>query len=102
MLWSTRINSSRHVSGSESVSSTAGKPAFVVLAFGISESSACPTGSIGTVSPGYRVPVAGLIGQSAPGQISEKLPARSASEGTFGGGEVVYTFFSRRHSCDQK
>src|SRR5262249_22191933 len=104
MLWSTRINSSRHVSGRETVWFTAGKPACVVFAVGIRESSACPTGSMGTRSPGYGLPVAGLTGQSlgAAAHVLLKSPVRSRSEGTFGGGERVKGFFSRRHSCDQK
>src|SRR5262245_12548997 len=113
MLWSTRISSSRQVSGKETVCTTAGNPLFVRPgdAFGMSGSSAWPTGSIATVSPGNRLPVEGSTGQSGklvasmrPGvgeQKSLKLPARSASDGTFNE-SVVTEFFSRRHSCDQK
>src|SRR5690349_18146830 len=113
MLWSTRISSSRQVSGKETVCTTAGKPLLVSPgdACGISGSSAWPTGSIVTVSPGKRWPVEGSTGQSAkfvasisPGvgeHRSLKLPVRSASDGTFNA-PVVTEFFSRRHSCDQK
>src|SRR2546427_4848254 len=102
MLWSMRTSSSRQVSGSETVCTTAGNPLLVKpgVAFGISGSSPCPTGSIGAVLPGKVVKVVGppeAAGQSgklarvnvvvapAPtaGQRSPKLPLRSASEGTF-------------------
>src|ERR1700726_417648 len=94
MLWSTLINSSRHVVGNETVWSTAGNPLFVEFAAGISASSAWPTAVIGTAAG------LGTLGQSTPGHKSEKFPDRSASEGTFC--RIVDGFFSLRHSCDQK
>src|SRR5215475_5143041 len=98
MLWSTRINSSRHVVGSETVCVTAGNPPSTVFAVGINASSADPTGVIGTAA-GFAT-----FGQSGLGpggwHRSEKFPPRSASDGTFC--RIVDGFFSRRHSCDQK
>src|ERR1700693_1825936 len=93
-----RTNSSRHVSGSETVCTTAGKPLLVVVACGMSDSNAAPTGSIGTAAK------LGTLGQSlvfTGAQRSVKLPARSASEGT-STAPVVCGFFSRRHSSDPK
>src|SRR6266404_1457551 len=110
MLWSTRTSSSRQVVGSDSVWLNAGNPPRVNpgMACGISASSAEPV-DVGVMEmPGKGSPVDGSTGQSAPGQTSEKLPPRSASEGTFttgwpllSGGAVV-TFFSRRHSSEKK
>src|SRR5271156_4197131 len=101
MLWSTRTNSSRQVVGSEMVFVKAGSGAplswlrpFVVFGVGIRDSKAEPTGVIGTAA-GFAT-----FGQSVPGQMSEKSPPRSATEGTFC--RTVDGFFSRRHSCDQK
>src|SRR5580698_2342247 len=101
MLWSTRTSSSRQTVGSEIVFVKAGNGAplswfkpFVVFAVGIRDNKAEPTGVMGTAA-GFA-----KFGQSVPGQMSEKSPARSASEGTFW--RTVDGFFSRRHSCDQK
>src|SRR5712692_10982376 len=113
-----RTSSSRHVSGSDTVCTTAGKPLFVLFACGMSPRSAVPTGFAVTVLPGKVVKVTGppeAAGQSgklarvkvavapapAAGQRSLKSPARSASEGTFTA-PVVWGFFSRRHSSEKK
>src|SRR6266851_10193478 len=95
-----RTSSSRHVSGSDTVSTTAGKPLFNKpgVAFGIRDSSAAPTGSIGTAAK------LATLGQSlvfTGAQRSVKSPVRSASEGTFTA-PVVCGFFSRRHSSEKK
>src|SRR5579859_1832707 len=101
MLWSMRTSSSRQVVGVETVDANAGNPPFVVLAPGISASSANPVAVGVIVSFGKRFPVVGSTGQSAPGQRSLKLPASSAADGTFCGA-IVEGFFSRRHSSEKK
>src|SRR5215471_11542248 len=93
-----RTSSSRQVSGSETVCTTAGKPLFVVVGVGISESRAWPTGSMGTFAK------LGTLGQSGVltgTHRSVKSPLRSAFEGTFTA-PVVCGFFSRRHSSEKK
>src|SRR5712692_4435863 len=90
-----RTSSSRHVSGSDTVCTTAGNPLLVVFGVGMRESSAAPTVLIGTAA-GFTP-----VGQSGPGHRSVKFPLRSASEGTFTA-PVVCGFFSRRHSSEKK
>src|SRR5579862_9420986 len=103
-----RISSSRHVVGVDTVWANAGMgvPSAnfprVVLAVGISASSACPTGLMGTAA----MLVTGfgpVFGQSAGFSVQTvlKLPALSAAEGTLISA-MVAGFFSRRHSWEKK
>src|SRR5580692_6402887 len=89
-----RMSCSRHVVGVETVWAYAGKPPSVVLGIGIRASSAWPAAVIGTAA-GFAT-----FGQSGPGHKSEKLPPRSATDGTFW--STTEGFFSRRHSWEEK
>src|SRR5256885_12495098 len=98
-----RTNSSRQVSGSETVCTTAGKPLLSSpgSAFGMRDSSACPTGLIGIAAGLAPFLFGQFFAAAAPEHKSVKSPFRSASEGTFTA-PVVCGFFSRRHSSEKK
>src|SRR5579864_2814310 len=87
-LWSTRINSSRQLVGTPGEALNSAAPGTPAFAAGIRGRRSCAIGATGTTLPGKATPVVGSTGQSfilpvdTFGHKSEKLPRRSAAEGT--------------------
>src|SRR4029077_299377 len=107
-LWSTRINSSRQFDGSAGEALNNSFPGVPAFGSGIIGSKNWAFRSTGTWLLLKCAPVMGsAIGQSTEepvtglGQRSEKLPVRSAKDGT-GTLKVCPGTRSIRHSCDQK
>src|SRR5947209_9998582 len=98
-LWSPRTSSSRQFVGWDGAA-TKKFPFPGVGAGNIAKSGRAPL-SIGTWFPGNCAFETGSIGQSVPGQTSEKLPERSAADGT-GTLKLIPGTTSLRHSSEKK